>query len=373
MGKRYRNGHVFIIILFLFSTINTSAQDSNDKDIVIGKRTTLHSKILKEDRDLFVSLPLNYKRNLHSYPVIIVMDAEYLFEITNSIVKIKTSRNEMPESIIVGVPNNTGNRYDMALELSKSDGNKFFGNNGGKSKAYLSFFRKELLPFIEKNYRVNHHRTIIGMSPTFGPVLEAFWNQPNLFDGYIVLAAELSLQVNSNETVAKKLLNAIQDNQHPKASIYIGKASKDLKRRPKEEANAFIEINQKLKLASNPNINYKIEILENEDHYGMSILGIKRGLATIYPPEVWNVPYRDFWSSKNPADELKLFYDKLSDHYGFKIIPLEDSFYASQTLSGTIRRLKRQRRNKELADILKLAVEYYPNSKELRNLLRPNK
>ena len=69
------------------------------------------------------------------------------------------------------------------------------------------------------------------------------------------------------------------------------------------------------------------------------------------------------------ANELKTFYDNLSDHYGFEIVPLEDSFYASQTLLGTIRRLERQGRMKELMDILKLSIEYYPNSVELNNLI----
>ena len=140
-----------ILTIFLLPTLSVNAQNQGDK-IVIGESFSLYSEILNEDRSLFVSLPSNYNRNIHSYPVIIVMDAEYLFEITSSIVKIKSSRNEMPESIIVGIPNNTGKRSDMALQLCKNDGQKFFGDHGGKSKDYLAFFRKELFPFLENNY-----------------------------------------------------------------------------------------------------------------------------------------------------------------------------------------------------------------------------
>jgi len=350
--------------------------DSSDKSeqpsdkIVIGERFSFFSNTLNEDRELLISLPSNYDRNIHDYPVITVMDAEYLFEITSAIVKIKTSRNEMPESIVVGIPNNTGKRYEMALQLRKNDGQKFFGDNGGNAKEYLTFFRKELFPYLEKNYRVNADKTIIGMSPTFGPVLEAFWNEPDLFSGYIVLAAELSLTTVSNKTVAEKVLASIQDSLHPKASIYVGKAAKDLERRPEEERKAFIQLNHKLDSTSNPNpkINYSFQILDDEDHYGMSVTGIQQGLKTIYSSQMWNVPYRDFWNSKNPANEIKSFYDKLSDHYGFEIVPLEDSFYSSNTLLGTIRRLKRQEREKERTDVINLALEYYPNSRELSRL-----
>ncbi len=360
-----------LLIIFIFCSCQQNSTDKTptvtDK-IVIGESFSLFSKVLNENRDIFISLPVNYDRNIHSYPVILVMDAEYLFEITNSIVKIKASRNEMPESIIIGIPNNTNKRYDMAFQLSNDKGQKFFGEGQSNSKDYLTFFRNELFPFLQKKYRVNSSKTIIGMSPTFAPVLEAFWNEPDLFYGYIVLAAELSLHTISGETIAQKLLTSVQDSLHPKAAIYIGKASDDLKRRPPEELKAFMELNQKLDSIANPKINYKVEILEDENHYGMSISGIERGLETVYPSTIWNVSYRDFWNSENPAREIKLFYDTLSDQYGFEIIPLEDSFYAAQTLSGTIRRLERQERKKELKEVLKLAIKYYPNSPKLINL-----
>ncbi len=361
---------VFPAILFFCSSLCFSQKpETKNTEIVIGERLHLFSKALNEDREVFLSLPSNYGRNQHKYPVIFVFDAEYLFEITNSIVKIKVSRNEMPESIVVGIPNSPGKRYDMAMSLSYPDGSTFFGDADGKRiNDYITFVGEELNHFLESNYRVNSHSTLIGMSPTFGPVLEAFWNKPNLFDDYIVLAAELAVKTSSGKTVKERVLEAIQDQSRSRSAIYIGKASDDLKRRPEEEALAYAELNQKLEKTANPKIDYRIEILENENHYGMSVLGIKHGLETIYPFSTWSIPYRDFWNSKDPAGEIKLFYDQLSEQYGFEIRPLEDSFYAAQTLSGTVRRLKRQGRNKEVKAVLQLALTYYPNSPNLKRL-----
>jgi predicted alpha/beta superfamily hydrolase len=355
------------LLFLLFLSCHPSAPNkltkASTKQISIGEKITIFSEVLAENREIFLSLPANYQRNIHTYPVIIVLDGEYLFELTNSIVKIKVSRNEMPESIVVGIPNSPGKRYDMAMQLSFPDGRTFFGNaDGEKIKDYLTFFNKELFPFLKKHYRVNNHQSIIGMSPTFGPVLEAFWTQPDMFDGYIVLAAELAFKMANGQTVQEGILEAIQDKKRTKSAIYIGKASDDLKRRPKEEALAYVELNQQLKNTANPNINYKIEILENENHYGMSISGIEHGLETIYPFTTWNIPYRTFWNGEHPAREMEQFYDNLSEQYGFEILPLEDSFYAGQTLLGTVRRLKRQGRTEELKDIITLGLKYYPNS-----------
>ena len=335
--------------------------------IAIGEQFSLYSSSLEEDRPIFLSLPSNYERNTQRYPIIIVLDAEYLFSITTSIVNIKVSRNEMPESIVVGIPNTEGKRYDMAMELRYEDGRGFFGDADGKGiAAYLSFIGEELIPYLNAHYRINHHETIIGMSPTFGPVLEAFWQKPQPFDGHIVLAAELAVTTNSGETVKERLLKTIQDKTRQNSAIYIGKASDDLKRRPEAETLAYSELNKELAQTANPNINYKIEILPNENHYGMSISGIEHGLETIFPSEIWTIPYRDFWNAEHPATAIKTFYDGLSKHYGFEILPLEDAFFAAQTLSGTLRRLERQERDEDLRAVLDLALEYYPNAPEFK-------
>ncbi|MDW3192876.1 MAG: alpha/beta hydrolase-fold protein [Cytophagales bacterium] len=363
-AKRY-----LIAVMLAASQLILIAQSQkvSSQGVVIGHRISLFSEVLNEQRDLLISLPNNYDRNIHQYPVILVLDGEYLFELTRSIVNIKSSRNEMPESIVIGIPNTADGRYDMAMELRFPDGGGFFGDaDGAKINDYLSFLAQEVVPFIENRYRVNHHQTIIGMSPTFGPVLQSFWDEPDLFNAHIVLAAEVSLTTSSGETVKEKLLKAIQDTDRQQGAIYIGKAGDDLKRRPEAERLAYAELNEKLENTANPNINYRIEILEEENHYGMAIAGIEHGLENIYPPDMWTVPYRAFWNSEDPASELKRWYDQLSDAYGFEIIPLEDAFYAGQTLKGTARRLNRQGRKPALLKLLELAVTYYPNSPELK-------
>ncbi|WKD51266.1 hypothetical protein [Microbulbifer spongiae] len=81
---------ILLLAIFLVSTFSFSAENHKDK-IIIGESARLHSDILGEERTVYISLPSNYHRNIHSYPVIIVMDAEYLFEAANAIVKPKTN------------------------------------------------------------------------------------------------------------------------------------------------------------------------------------------------------------------------------------------------------------------------------------------
>ncbi|MEM1258608.1 MAG: hypothetical protein AAGH81_08770 [Bacteroidota bacterium] len=104
-------------LLFILTLQNplTAQQDVTEKkdNIRIAHKTSFHSNILKERREFYVSLPSNYDKSVHDCPVIYVMDAEYLFDITQAIAKIRASRNYMPQSIVIGIVNNTGKRNDM--------------------------------------------------------------------------------------------------------------------------------------------------------------------------------------------------------------------------------------------------------------------
>ena len=355
--------HVKLYLLAMCSLFAKIAMaQETAKDYITGKQVFMKSEVLNEDRKLLVSLPSNYDKSVHDYPVIYVMDAEFLFDLTQAMVNIRAQRNYMPQSIIVGIVNNTGKRSDMALILKNKEGREFFGGYGGKSKEYVTFLKKEVIPFVEQKYRANQYRTIIGMSPTFGPVLEAFWNDPKLFRGYIVLASELAQNTANGKSVENQILAAVSSGNHSGNALYIGKASRDLLNRPLEEAKAYINLNTSIKNLNLKDFRYKIEVLENEDHYGMAVPGIQHGLETIYPKDVWNIPYKNFRNAKNPAKILKSYYDDLSKQYGFRVVPNEDAFYFVGNLSGIARRLKSQKRYKDLVAFLELSVNYYPNS-----------
>jgi len=361
----YRCITYFIIIISL-ATFNSRAFGVNlqkNEEIISGDKYSIKSLVLDEEREVFISLPESYKHSSHHYPVIYVMDGEFLFDLTRSMVEIRAARNYMPESIIVGIPNNTGKRIEMALELFDDEGNPFFYGDGlGQTDKYLKFFRHELIPTIEEQFRVNSHRTIIGMSPSFGPVLQAFWSEPDLFSGYIVLAAEIGKKLKSGKSIGQRLIEEISDEKRAMAGIYIGTASRDIIKRGQKEAALYVDIPKKLKNIANSKIRYKFEVIHDEDHYGMSIPGIQHGLDTIYDREIWDIDYRKMWRSPDPAKALSDRYQQLSKHYGFEIIPLEKSFHFIHNITKTAEILYRQNKLDKLIPWLELAVEYYPYS-----------
>lgn len=357
---------VVAICLLCMSSLTFASDLSGSSKLYSGEVLSIKSAVLKESREIYISLPESYQYSTHQYPVIFVLDGEYLFSLANSIVKHQASRNYMPESIVVGLPNSTGKRMEMAMEIFDEEGEPFFyGENLGQTATFLKFVKQELLPKLEKEYRINDHRTIIGMSPTFGPVLEAFWNEPDLFSGYIVLAAEIGKYLKSGEKIADRLLRAFELEGRSRTGIYVGTSSKDIAKRGAAEAKLYLDTNATNNDKFNKKLNYKFEIVPDEDHYGMAVKGIHHGLRTIYPADLWDISYRDFWRSKTPAKLLKETYKQLTSYHGFDVVPIESAFYSVNNLVKTAEILERQKRTSDLKDWLDIAIEYYPHSPRL--------
>jgi len=77
---------IFVVVMLLAipSEVYSQENDSqrlnlHEKDNVIGKRFTLSSKILNENRDIQIFLPESYHSSKQSYPVLFILDGQRLF------------------------------------------------------------------------------------------------------------------------------------------------------------------------------------------------------------------------------------------------------------------------------------------------------
>ncbi|OJJ19895.1 hypothetical protein BKI52_15555 [marine bacterium AO1-C] len=332
--------------------LNTNRQES----IVVGQKFKFYSKILGEEKELYISLPPKYEERVHNYPVVLVLEAEYLFETTASTIKLLQDRSKMPQSIIVGLANGSHKkRNEMA-----------FPTHGGKPKTYLKFLKNELIPYIEQRYRANAHRTIIGLSPTNGLLFEAFWSAPYLFKGYIALSTHWEWHPVKGVTMVDKFIQTITQPNYPAVSIYMGTGDGDMRYSQVNYDKAIVKLDKKLVTK----VNYQVDLLKNEEHYAMAIVGIRRGFQLIYPDQEWDFPtVSDF---KHPVAYIKQFYAGLSRKYGFKIYPVEDSHNYGNCLSGVaynFARWKHKYTNAQAIDLLELSIDYYPNSANLHKML----
>ncbi|NQX82484.1 MAG: hypothetical protein HRT66_10890 [Flavobacteriaceae bacterium] len=316
----------------------------------------IESKILGENREIYVSLPPNYDQNVHDYPIILVLDAEFMFDMTRSMTTLWASRNYMPESIIIGLPNPTlSKRFELSLKVKLKNGrDAYYG--GGDSENYIRFFKEELFPHLQKKYRVNSNRTIIGLSPTAGTVYHAFINEPKLFNHFITMNSGIQKTFDSGKTIAQRLIESAKNYQ--KATLYMGRGYFPGQEREDLQKLFIKEFNKE----NSSNVRLKAEDLKGESGYGIVVNCLSNAFRFIYPPEVYDVDYTAFLKAKDPTKAIESFYTNLSERYGYKIHPIESADYTFYNLFHMMRRLISSDRIEDAKKLVQLGLNYYPNS-----------
>ena len=121
---------------------------------------SLESGFLGATRELKIQLPRNYEDNPEKYyPLIIVFDGDYLFEVVAGNVDYYSYWEDMPEAIVVGV-NQTGSR---AQDCNISLENYMPSKTGAQ---FYDFIENELLIYMTENYRSLNFRVAVGHGET---------------------------------------------------------------------------------------------------------------------------------------------------------------------------------------------------------------
>lgn len=165
---------LFFLSLFFLLSLSTRAQFG------APQKDSIYSTVLREQRDLVITLPANYTTDTTHYDVWYVLDGEWDGGLFTQIYSYMVNMSFAPRAILVAVPN----RYVSGFNLRDRDltPTKFpdVDSSGGAAN-YLAFFETELLPYINKTYRVTGENGLYGGS--FGGLFNIYTllERPDLF------------------------------------------------------------------------------------------------------------------------------------------------------------------------------------------------
>jgi predicted alpha/beta superfamily hydrolase len=156
--------------------------------VTCGERFTLHSKILAEERTVFVAVPVSYAQGTQRYPVRYLTDAQWQFEQTRSTAAFLARNGLTPEVIVVGVANHDRTRdlYATKADFTRNGRTVPFPTSGNADQ-FLEFLQQELIPWIESNYRTAPLRILAGHSAGGNFALHTMRVEPVLFQ--VIVAA----------------------------------------------------------------------------------------------------------------------------------------------------------------------------------------
>ncbi|MBL0742968.1 alpha/beta hydrolase [Chryseolinea lacunae] len=189
--------YLLVAALFFTHVLSTVAQHTAPYKSTPSEVVTLASKILKEDRQIFIHVPKRDSSNLNKrFPVLYLMDGESHFDMLAQYADYlgRWDVEAIPPMIVVGIVNTKRTR-DLTPTESITN---YFGKPdtaavswmkpSGGNKAFLQFIRDELMPYVNTHYKTQPFSIFAGHS--FGGLasVHCLLTQPNLFDAYIAVS-----------------------------------------------------------------------------------------------------------------------------------------------------------------------------------------
>ncbi len=264
----------------LFAQTNILKQTEVDKPFVLGVINEIQSKELGEKRIVNIYLPQGYNAaDTIKYPVIYLLDgsADEDFIHIVGLVQFNSFEwiNQVPKSIVVGIAT-VDRRRDFTFATAIAEDKKAYPSSG-QSQKFIAFLENELQPFIQKKYKTNTSKTIIGQSLGGLLATEILFKEPALFNKYIIVSP--SLWWNNGSILNQPLPNI----DH--ADIYIGVGKEGLTptkipRVMEVDANLLAD---KLKSANNKNVRVFLDYLPLENHATILHQSVFNAFRLLYP------------------------------------------------------------------------------------------
>lgn len=289
------------------------AQTSDVIDSVAGTPNsaftlTIKSQILNENRKLYIQLPEGYDNEQINYPLLIVLDGEWLFHLANANQRYysydEVTDQNMPRMIVVGIENTDRDRdYTPTPDSGKEYS---FPTSGGADK-FLEFLESELIPILDSRYRTAPHRCIAGWS--FSGLFSTYAGvtKPDLFNMFLCISPAIWWD---NDLIYEKMETVRFE--HPKSFVFTLGSNET----GGWVYTSTIRLLDRLMEKSIPNMTVNMISIEGVGHtWGVSS-AMNLGLQSLYKEFI---PSGDI--EIDNLTDIESYYNGISKKWGYEVIP----------------------------------------------------
>jgi uncharacterized protein len=275
------------------------------------KRFSLKSTVLGEDRVILVRTPVGYETNNVKYPVLYMTDGDAHMGHTSSTIEFLVRNGRMSDLIVVGVTN-TDRTRDLTPAKSTAKnaaGESRFPTAGGADN-FLKFFETELIPEIEKTYRVQPYRIFAGHSLGGLFAIHSMITKPGLFSSYVAVSPSLQWE---NAEALKRAEEFLKNQKELNLTLFVS-----LGNEPGAIGESFDKFREALAKTNIKGFQWQAERMNDEDHGSVVLRSHYVGLRKVY--EDWQAP-RDVKSGAvlGGLQGADAHYKKLSEKFGYSI------------------------------------------------------
>lgn len=266
---------VFMIHSQLFAQTEIGIKEKTP--LTIGDKIEFKSEILNENRLLNIYLPTGYSPDsLKAYPVIYLLDGSIDEDFIHiaGIVQFGSFPwiDMIPSSIVVGI-SNVDRKRDFSYPTKNKKLKKSYPTTGG-SASFIRAIEKEIQPLIDKTYKTNSTKTLIGQSLGGLLATEILFKKPDLFDNYVIVSPSLWWD---DESLLKKI-KPVPYTSEKSIYVAVGKEGEIMERTAKE---LYSQLNEE----KDEKTTLFFEFFEGQNHANILHLAAYNALLNIFKKE----------------------------------------------------------------------------------------
>jgi predicted alpha/beta superfamily hydrolase len=270
--KKNRNWKSGIILVAL-SLILNMVQAQKKEPIVLGEKMVVSSQVLNEEREAWIWLPSDYAHAKKEYPALYLLDGVWHYQHVTGLIHFLSWKKvaKIPEMIVVAVINTARSR-----DFSPAPWPGYDHYTGGGDR-FIDFLYQDLIPAVEREYRVSSQKILAGHSLAGTFTLYTFLSEPELFDAYLALSPCLFW----HERFMLKKSQALLDKK-PKLEKTLYIAHEYARGEPASTMDEFVTLfEQKAPRA----LHWKCVFMEGEDHFSYILRAFWEGVEFVFANE----------------------------------------------------------------------------------------
>lgn len=307
----------------------------------------LPSVVLQDTRVVRVVLPPHYALSGRRYPVVYVLDGDSALARIADAATILSGAGRIPEAIIVGLSHR---RRSWELTMAPAATWTYppsLGEVGGADR-FLDAMAADIVPWIDRTYRTQTHRTLVGHS--LGGLLawHALATRPGLFQAYVIVDASVFW---NHGQVVDEVEKAVRSSRPPKARVFWV--------RDQIPHEVWFPENVRLKalVDAAPSPVTRITFLElpDESHATVVYPGAYLGLKAVF--DDYRLPNRPDWT----MTQVEAWYTRLGEEWGYPVAVPRGA------LSAVAHHLEQAGHPDAALDVFQRGIEQYPESLAARD------
>ncbi len=318
----------FLTLLLILTFAIVYGQNSNA--VVIGSTDSVYSKILNENRTVWIYVPNAVENSLYSkqnYTVVYLLDGDaHFYSLVGMIRELSENGNTIcPQMIVVGILNTNRTR-----DLTPSHNAAETSSGGGEK--FSSFLENELIPYIDSHYPTAPYKILIGHSYGGLTVVNELAHHSDLFNTYVAidptlkwdnqkLLKECDAMLNEEKLGGKKLVLSMANSIAYDIDTQTVKS--DTAQRTLNAHSILMFRDLLKKSAGNNDLKWDFTYYSKDDHHSVPLIAEYDALRYVF--DFYRFPIDKISDKKSVCDSVvTAHFTNVSKQMGYTVLPTEE-------------------------------------------------